>query len=308
MIMLSYTVNMVNCTEGRVNQRFMQINESIVESISFEFISGVSKRHFDAHYTEWRRFPYAVIVCVFDSPYICETENEDVHIIEAGQVLFVPGGTRHRMTFETEGNLNCLHFKFTALKSIDILSFYEVPRVIKSRTAGTVCRAVEEIAVLQDNDNFTVRELIERRSRQMSLLDSLLSVAVEKDEAAMQLDKVNVLLPVLDFIRENPGSEITRKKLAGMISLSETRFHYVFKNVMGVSPMKYLQEERLKTAYVGIATTRIPLGEIAYESGFHDYSNFSRQFRAHFGKSPMDVRNSSPIGLEKYIDIRNQGG
>ncbi|HPJ23234.1 MAG TPA: helix-turn-helix domain-containing protein, partial [Clostridia bacterium] len=63
-----------------------------------------------------------------------------------------------------------------------------------------------------------------------------------------------------------------------------------------------------KTAYVGIATTRIPLEEIAYESGFHDYSNFSRQFRAHFGKSPMDVRNSSPIGLEKYIDIRNQGG
>ena len=37
------------------------------------------------------------------------------------------------------------------------------------------------------------------------------------------------------------------------------------------------------------------IGELALEYGFGDLSTFTRAFRAHFGESPRDVRNRSPV-------------
>ena len=39
-----------------------------------------------------------------------------------------------------------------------------------------------------------------------------------------------------------------------------------------------------------LATTNLPITEVALEAGFYDHSDFSRQFRRTMGVSPTDYR------------------
>ena len=65
--------------------------KSVIETISFEFISGLSRRLFEPHRTDWMVFPYTVIVRAFDSAYICEISNEGTYAISPEEALLVPG-------------------------------------------------------------------------------------------------------------------------------------------------------------------------------------------------------------------------
>ena len=97
---------------------------------------------------------------------------------------------------------------------------------------------------------------------------------------------------MLDYIRKNLSTSISRKTLADIMSLSETRFHYVFKSIMNVSPMKYVRTERLQKAHIMISTTQRAIYEISTSLGYSDYSNFTKQFKDYFGETPSEVREN----------------
>lgn len=266
------------------------IRDSIIDTISYEFISGLSKCHFEPHRTEWRMFPYTVIVCVFDSDYICEIESEQTYIVKAGEVLIVPGGLRHRMRFDNPGFLNCVHIKYTMLNGMDILTFFEVPRIIKNKETCNLCDLVDVISNTTSNEKNSLKSTIRSKYLTLSLLDKILVNSIEKDDLTQLMLSINTLIPVLDFIRNNLGMNISRRDLAEILSLSETRFHYVFKGIMNVAPMQYVKNERLNKAHILIATTNMTINEISISVGYADYSNFTRQFRDYFGCNPSDIR------------------
>lgn len=266
------------------------IRDSIIDTISYEFISGLPKCHFEPHRTEWRMFPYTVIVCVFDSDYICEIEGEQTYTVTAGEVLIVPGGLKHRMRFESPGLLNCVHIKYTMLNSMDILTFFEVPRIVKNKDTCNMCDLVDAISNTASNGINSLKSSIRLKYLTLSLLDKILDNSMEKDDLTQLMLSINMLIPVLDFIRNNLDSNISRKDLAEILSLSETRFHYVFKEIMNVAPMQYVKNERLNKAHILIATTNMTINEISISVGYADYSNFTRQFREYFGCSPSDIR------------------
>jgi AraC-like DNA-binding protein len=266
------------------------LRDSIIDTISYEFISGLPKCHFEAHRTDWRMFPYTVIVCVFDSEYICEIEGEQTYSVKAGEVLIVPGGLRHRMHFDNPGFLNCVHIKYTMLNSIDILSFFEVPRILKDNETCNICDLVDAVSESAAKGTDSLKDTIHSKYLTLSLLDKILGKSVEKEDLTQLILSINTLYPVLDFIRNNLDKNITRRGLSEILSLSETRFHYVFKGIMNVAPMKYVKNERLNKAHILIATTNMTINEISISVGYADYSNFTRQFREYFGCSPSDIR------------------
>ena len=268
------------------------LNRSIVDTISYEYISGLSKCLFEPHRTEWRMFPYTVIVCVFDSDYICEIFEEDTYTVKAGEVLVVPAGLQHRMFFENQGFLNCLHIKYTVFNTRDILSFFEVPRIIRGTGDLQISDMVDDFVKGMIDCSFSFNNSIRIKCLALSLLNEILDRSKETNNIEQMILKINTLLPVLDYIRKNLSTSISRKTLADIMSLSETRFHYVFKSIMNVSPMKYVRTERLQKAHIMISTTQRAIYEISTSLGYSDYSNFTKQFKDYFGETPSEVREN----------------
>ncbi|HXY75340.1 MAG TPA: AraC family transcriptional regulator [Steroidobacteraceae bacterium] len=72
-------------------------------------------------------------------------------------------------------------------------------------------------------------------------------------------------------------------------------FHFLrlFTRVTGVTPHQYLLRSRLRRAARLLAQDAGSIGDIAYEVGFADLSNFIRTFRRAAGSSPRQFRRSA---------------
>ena len=80
---------------------------------------------------------------------------------------------------------------------------------------------------------------------------------------------------------------ITVESLAGVACMSTSHFYKRFKNTLGVSPVDYINSERIKFAKQLLATEKNPkISDIAYKSGFNSVSYFNRQFKKHEMMSP----------------------
>jgi AraC-like DNA-binding protein len=63
------------------------------------------------------------------------------------------------------------------------------------------------------------------------------------------------------------------------------KFHYsknyiirIFNKELGVSPIQYINHEKIKRAMYLLETTSKPIGEIAIECGYSDYPYFYKKF------------------------------
>lgn len=103
-------------------------------------------------------------------------------------------------------------------------------------------------------------------------------------------DKTNLILPVLTYITFNYTKKITLDELAKKSGYSKTRFIQIFSEAMGKSPMKYLNDVRLKVSCDMLLSTNLTIGEIAYNCGFSDPLYYSRLFRKKYKVSPSEYK------------------
>src|SRR5690606_19517486 len=95
------------------------------------------------------------------------------------------------------------------------------------------------------------------------------------------------------LMQQRLHAPLSRSDLAAAVHLSPTRFHYVFKQAMGVAPLAYLAQLRIQRAQQLLTTTRLRIADIAHAVGCSDAFHFSRQFRKHVSISPYQYRTQS---------------
>jgi AraC-like DNA-binding protein len=84
--------------------------------------------------------------------------------------------------------------------------------------------------------------------------------------------------------------------LAREASMSVSMFHANFKAVTSKSPLHYLQTIRLHKAQALIGGG-IPVAEAARKVGYESPSQFSREFKRLFGRTPNEIANRSRSSL-----------
>ena len=94
------------------------------------------------------------------------------------------------------------------------------------------------------------------------------------------------IIRVKKFIAERLASSLRCADMAQIACLSPHHFCRAFRVSLKVTPHAYVIRKRLQKARVLIATTRVPLGDIAIECGFADQAHFNRIFRKHVGATP----------------------
>ena len=108
----------------------------------------------------------------------------------------------------------------------------------------------------------------------------------ESDRRKKQLERLNL---VLDYIQSNYTRQIGNGELAGILHLSEDRFNHLFKESMGMAPLQYINEVRLKKAMNLLKKKEGNVAEVADSVGFSDYNHFGRQFRRYYGCTPSEI-------------------
>ena len=97
---------------------------------------------------------------------------------------------------------------------------------------------------------------------------------------------------VIKFIQNNlSNQDITVDTLANEANMSSSHFHKQFKNTLGISPIDYVNSERIKFSKRLIAEdTKRLLSDIAFLSGFNSVSYFNRQFKKQELVAPSKYR------------------
>lgn len=97
---------------------------------------------------------------------------------------------------------------------------------------------------------------------------------------------------VVDYIEANLDGRLTIEEMAGVAGLSSFHFSRQFKIATGRPPHRYVIERRVERARVLLATTELPLHEIAALAGFADQSHLARHIRRQLGVTPTALRRS----------------
>jgi transcriptional regulator GlxA family with amidase domain len=95
---------------------------------------------------------------------------------------------------------------------------------------------------------------------------------------------------VREHVEAHLDSRLDIDALAQVAGMSVSQFNRWFPKVFGMAPHRYVIQCRLRRARELLATTRLPLNEIALIIGFADQSHFSRRFHEFIGEPPRQFR------------------
>jgi AraC-like DNA-binding protein len=97
------------------------------------------------------------------------------------------------------------------------------------------------------------------------------------------IDRIN---DTLQFISVNYQNSIKLSEIANQFNMSTTAFCNFFKRKTGKTVITYINEYRIAQACKMLISTDKNIGEIAFECGFNNISNFNRTFKSIIGKTP----------------------
>lgn len=91
-------------------------------------------------------------------------------------------------------------------------------------------------------------------------------------------------------LRDTPGRQVDWEEEARRLSLSVVHFRRLFRKQAGMPPQAFLIKARLERAALLLRTTRMPVKQVAAETGYADIYHFSRHFRKQHGIPPATYR------------------
>ena len=81
--------------------------------------------------------------------------------------------------------------------------------------------------------------------------------------------------------------------LAQMMNMGRTKFYGRVKELTGLSPNKFLMQERMKKAADLLADGELTVAEVSYKVGIQDPSYFNKCFKAQYGVTPSKYVRTS---------------
>jgi len=120
-----------------------------------------------------------------------------------------------------------------------------------------------------------------------TVLAKICTLSKSHDESGLTKLQKGVL-----YIHQNFRNGITLSDVAATLNVTPSYMSRIFTENLGVTFKQYLNEIRYNYAMRLLMHSDMSSTEICFESGFNDYSNFSRSFKKKFGVSPGEFRNA----------------
>ncbi len=104
------------------------------------------------------------------------------------------------------------------------------------------------------------------------------------------IENNNPIKEVTEYIKQNLKENMSLKSLSEKACMSTTSFYRFFKRELGMSPIEYILNEKIKCAKNLLRNPTIQINEVCYLSGFEDANYFIRLFKKHEGITPKQYQ------------------
>ena len=242
---------------------------------------------------------YELLYCCNSSgtEYLVGSER---YRLQRGDIVFVPPGISHRPLLPE--NMTAPYSRYVLWLSQDFLdvlahlfSFSGTNQHEQAgllRTAGTPWESLGDLFGAGVGESEQQEEGWQAAviGNTIQLLTQIKRATDAHSVHTLKAEKPNLLDKLTAYIEENYHKPLTIDALVKQFFVSSSTVSHLFKDKLGVSIYRYMNQRRLIAAK-SLIEKGILLEDVARQTGFRDYSGFYRAFRQEFGISPRQYKN-----------------
>ncbi len=231
-------------------------------------------------------------ICTYSKFYYiisgeCELDIEgEKYRAAAGDIFLIPSGIKHSF-YHINDNLITkywFHFNFKTGNECFVKKL-NLPYMINIGIKEDFVNKFKDIFRLEAEDDISSQ--LACKSGIIDLVS--MYTAVSNRNTAVRKEAKS-LKGLLAYISDNLDKHITLNMLAERIHLHPNYFIKFFKENVGISPIKYINRQRVERAKILLESTDMTISEIMVSVGFSDLGHFSKFFKANIGYSPKQFR------------------
>lgn len=278
---------------------------------------------------EYQHVPSMVAYIILEGELQLTFDHSDEPInLQQGDLILLPAGHTHRIYHRQE---NILHteqinsfflththktLKFGDVKNQPRIKLLNIRSKLDSHMAKPLLQALPEhlhihhittghVPIwLQIGLQFLALETEQQRPGQDKILDHLFSILfiecvrehiVTLQDASNWLNALThpELSNALSAIHGQPDQSWTVESLAEQCCMSRSKFAQTFTQVVGETPLAYLQQHRLRLAGQYLRNSQFTVQKISSLVGYLSETAFSQSFKKQFGLTPSQYRQKS---------------
>lgn len=255
----------------------------------------------------------------------CRNRNPTWHMHPEMELVYVNGGSGRRhignhLSYFNNGDLimigsNLPHYGFTdrltGNKSETVVqmkkdflgeSFFLIPEMsvvlnlferaqmgisFHGKTKLNVGKRIKELSQYDAYDRLIHLLVILKKLAHSEEYTILNSSGVLLEIESRESDRINV---VYDYVRDHFREHIALEEVADLASMTVPAFCRYFKKISGKTFTRFVNEYRLVHVTKLLSEQTQNITDICYESGFNNFSHFTKLFKEFTGKSPSIYR------------------
>ncbi len=206
--------------------------------------------------------------------------------LRPGRHFVIPANTPGRYRSDGDLDLSWIHFTAQVLGVLDpfqLLGWELSPRLPRPEWTE---RLWDRLLELLNDASAAGRLEADGLVRQL-----LAGCALPRRQAEPQLASLARLQSVFTLIESRLDERLTLTELAQAARLEKSYFCTFFTRVVGLPPLRFALQQRIRRAESLLVSSATHLDQIAAATGFHDAFHFSRTFKKVTGLSPSQYRN-----------------
>ncbi|WP_169083875.1 AraC family transcriptional regulator [Paenibacillus sp. PL91] len=258
---------------------------------------------------EKNRFGYCCAFHLIDKGIGALHMNGQTYPLKKGTLIFIPPGTKHSFHIsETEPiasyDMYCDFFEKKATRihlcfdpedfSPDLMT-----EIADSMDIGPLTGALQltrypeliqtfiNLVRLNRVDIHFKEEIV--NSLLYSWILQLINLKISDNIPDYRIQKI------IDLMEQFPGTNPPYEQWLAICHLKKSQFYSIFKKMTGLTPKECFVRIKMQRAYAMIHESDNSITAIAEQLGYSSIHYFSKQFSAHFGIPPSDLRKQTNV-------------
>lgn len=273
---------------------------------AMQFTAGPGTSYPEHFFKERHWHNYVEMLLVTKGDYLLEINLEN-HILKEGDICILNSEELHQITGLCTGAVHEVILFHPQILSFSYADEWEETYIAPYLNQALVFRNIlppsgegysEILSAYRSLMNEALRQADGWYIKCKLLLLELFRLMAEHrmllpaKEAVSEADsrKINRYKTIVSYIEAHYGEPVSLQQLADTIPCNSQYLCRFFREIAGMSPIRYLIVYRLERASELLLRTKKPVTEIAFDCGFDNISYFIRKFKAVKGCTPKEYR------------------
>lgn len=265
----------------------------------------------------WRAiFDYEFIFLQSGRWEVCFDDESNRYVVEPGDVITLRPRQRHRIRSISDAPVRQPHIHFDLIEDENspyvYISFHDLPdvppedrKLFRKDLLGQFCeewppvihprdsREIERLimAIIYEYDNRMVHSDYLMQGLFLQLFGTILR-EIKWNHGNRESVHGDIVQQARNFLANNLGRNISLDELADHVHASKYYLSHQFSKTFGVPPIQYHRNMRISRAKYLLVHTRMPIREIAEQTGFQSASLFTKTFQKQEKISPSIYRKN----------------